>query len=214
MTTHAPIMEQTNVATLSPPKMTFEEFLAWADEDTWAEWVNGEVIIMSPATGRHQDISKFFTLLLEAYLSEHPVARLWYAPFLMRLPMKSSGREPDIIVLLNEHLDRFKETYLDGPADLVIEVISKESQTRDRGDKYAEYEESGVTEYWLIDPLRDHADFYRLGENERYNRIDLDTEGRFHSAVLPGLYVDPTWLWKDRLPNFTQTGELVQQMLA
>ena len=42
-----------------PGKMTYEEFLAWADEDTWAEWVNGEVIILSPASKRHQDLVTF-----------------------------------------------------------------------------------------------------------------------------------------------------------
>jgi hypothetical protein len=34
-------------------KMTYEEFLAWVDESTWAEWVNGEVIILTPAALRH-----------------------------------------------------------------------------------------------------------------------------------------------------------------
>ncbi|KUK26149.1 MAG: hypothetical protein XD60_1711 [Acetothermia bacterium 64_32] len=40
-------------------KMTYEEFLAWCDEDTWAEWVNGEVIVLSPASRRHEDIPAF-----------------------------------------------------------------------------------------------------------------------------------------------------------
>lgn len=37
-------------------KMTYEEFLAWCDEDTWAEWVDGEVVMVSPASLSHQDI--------------------------------------------------------------------------------------------------------------------------------------------------------------
>jgi Uma2 family endonuclease len=45
--------------TAPPGKMTYEEFLAWADEDTWAEWVNGEVIILTPASKRHQDLAFF-----------------------------------------------------------------------------------------------------------------------------------------------------------
>ena len=41
------------------PKMTYEEFLAWADEDTLAEWVDGEVVMTSPASNRHQDLTAF-----------------------------------------------------------------------------------------------------------------------------------------------------------
>ncbi|RMF86648.1 MAG: Uma2 family endonuclease, partial [Nitrospinota bacterium] len=33
-----------------PGKLSYEEFLAWCDEDTWAEWVDGEVILLTPAS--------------------------------------------------------------------------------------------------------------------------------------------------------------------
>ncbi len=212
------------------PRMTWEEFLAWVDEDTHAEWVNGEVILLyppvseeqsregyvmpSPASIKHQRIHGFLVRLLEAYLSERPVGEMLYAPFLMRLPDRPAGREPDLLVLLNEHRDRIQETYIDGPADLVIEITSEESQARDRGEKFAEYEAAGVTEYWLIDPLRELTDFYRLGSDGRYDRIDPDAEGYFHSAVLPGLRVNPVWLWQESLPNLTQTLDMVREMLA
>ena len=209
------------------PRMTWEEFLAWVDEDTHAEWVDGQVILLyppqetapqegrampSPATPRHQRVHKFLVHLLEAYLSERPLGEVLYAPLLMRLPEKPSGREPDVLVLLDEHADRLKDTYLDGPADIVVEIVSEDSQARDRGEKFTEYEAAGVTEYWLIDPLRQHADFYRLGADGRYDRIDLADDGRFHSAVLPGLSLDPAWLWRDPVPGLAEalqwTGEM------
>ncbi|MCS7240925.1 MAG: hypothetical protein NZ651_06755 [Candidatus Bipolaricaulota bacterium] len=40
-------------------RMTLEEFLAWGDEDTWAEWENGEVLVLAPASLRHQILRKF-----------------------------------------------------------------------------------------------------------------------------------------------------------
>ncbi len=42
-----------------PEKLTYAEFLAWADEDTPAEWVDGAVVIASPASKHHQDIVGF-----------------------------------------------------------------------------------------------------------------------------------------------------------
>jgi ABC-type thiamine transport system ATPase subunit len=49
------------LASAEPRKMTYEEFLAWADEDTLAEWVDGEVVMYSPASKRHQSIADFLT---------------------------------------------------------------------------------------------------------------------------------------------------------
>ncbi len=52
-----------------PPqgKMTFEEFLEWCDEDTWAEWVDGEVQVVSPASDKHQDIADFLPMSSAAF---------------------------------------------------------------------------------------------------------------------------------------------------
>ena len=52
--------------------------------------------------------------------------------------------------MASERLDRVHRTYLDGPADLVVEIVSPESAGRDRGEKYYEYEAAGIPEYWLL----------------------------------------------------------------
>jgi Uma2 family endonuclease len=97
-------------------------------------------------------------------------------------------------------MDRLKPTYLDGPADLAVEVVSPESAGRDRGDKYYEYERAGITEYWLIDPQTERAEFYQLDAAERYHLILPDGDGLYHSAILPGLWLRVAWLWQDPPP--------------
>jgi Uma2 family endonuclease len=52
------------------PRMTWDEYWSWADEDTWAEWVNGEVVMMSGFTLQHQNLLLFLLLFLSAYLGE------------------------------------------------------------------------------------------------------------------------------------------------
>jgi Uma2 family endonuclease len=71
---------------------------------------------------------------------------------------------------------------------------------RDRGAKYYEYEQGGVREYWLIDPLREQAEFYHLGENGIYRPAALGEDGLYRSSVLPGFWLDPEWLWRDPPP--------------
>jgi Uma2 family endonuclease len=180
-----------------PGKMTYEEFLAWADEDTWAEWVDGEVIVLTPASTRHQQIASFLDRVLGLYAEQGNLGIVLTAPFQMKL---ERGREPDLIFISREHLDRLRETYLDGPADVVVEVVSADSAVRDRGEKFYEYEAGGVQEYWLIDPEREQADFYRLGPGGRYRTIFAGREGVYRSEAVPGFWLQVEWLWQEPLP--------------
>ncbi len=184
-------------ASMTRHKVTYEEFLAWADEDTLAEWVNGEVMMYSPASIRHQEISFFLGQVVGLYVEQQRLGRVLLPPFQMKLAQ--SGREPDLLFVANGHLDRLKETYLDGPADLVVEIISPESVERDRGEKFYEYAQGGVPEYWLIDPQMEWAGFYHL-EKERYRVAFSGKEGEYHALTLPGFWLRVEWLWQEPLP--------------
>ncbi len=178
--------------------VTYEEFLAWADEDTLAEWVDGEVVMYSPASKRHQDIAGFLESVLRSFVEVRQLGIVLSAPFQMRL--EDSGREPDLLFVAADHLDRLKENYLDGPADLVVEIVSPESVGRDRGDKFYEYARGGVPEYWLIDPEMEWAEFYQL-EKGRYRVAFSGREGRYEALVLPGFWLQVEWLWQEPLPK-------------
>jgi Uma2 family endonuclease len=91
-------------------KMTYEEFLTWADEDTWAEWVNGEVIILTPASKRHQDLA-FLAALLRFFVEARQIGFVVTAPFQVKIGPDLPGREPDIIFIAQEHLNRLRDTY-------------------------------------------------------------------------------------------------------
>jgi Uma2 family endonuclease len=180
--------------------MSFEEFLDWADEDDRVEWVDGEIVSMSPVSERHQDVGLFLVNLLSTYAQKKRLGKVFYESYLMKTGPDLPGREPDLLFVAEAHRDRCKENYLDGPADLVVEIVSPESATRDRREKFAEYEKGGVGEYWLIDPQRKQAEFYRLGEDGLYRRIEPDKEGRYPSSRMSGLWLRPDWLWLDPLP--------------
>jgi Uma2 family endonuclease len=180
--------------------MTYEAFLAWADEDTWAEWVDGEVILLTPASNQHQDLVGFLTALLRHFAEAHRLGVVRSAPFQMKTGADLPGREPDILFIAHDHLDRLQNTYVDGPADVVVEVISPDSRARDRGEKFYEYEQGGVGEYWLIDPLRRQAEWYRLGKDGIFRPLSVGDDGIFRSTVLDGLWLQVEWLWQESLP--------------
>ena len=182
----------------APRKMTYEEFLAWTDEDILAEWVDGEVVMYSPASRQHQLLVGFLEKVLGMFVEQRNLGIVLSAPFQMRL--EDSGREPDLLFVAVDHLDRLKDTYLDGPADLVVEIVSPESAGRDRGDKFYEYARAGVPEYWLLDPEMEWAEFYQL-EKGRYRVAFSGKEGRYEALVLPGFWLRVEWLWQEPLPK-------------
>jgi Uma2 family endonuclease len=186
----------------TPPegKVTYEQFLDWADEDTYAEWVDGEVERMSPASAEHQDLSGFLAAILRLYAEDTGAGRVLTAPFQVKLADVRRGREPDLLFVLTRNLPSLKRSFLDGPADLAVEIVSPESAVRDRETKYAEYEAGGVGEYWIIDADARRADFFVRDAEGRSGRASPGADGRYDSAVLPGFWVDVRWLWQTPLP--------------
>ena len=187
------------LAPTQPARMSYEEFLDWLDEDTLAEWVDGEVIMSSPASLRHQSISRFLAQVMGVYAEQHDLGEIILAPFQMKLA--ESGREPDLLFVAREHLHRLGDTYLTGPADLAVEIVSPESVGRDRGEKFYEYERAGISEYWLLDPQTRRAEFYQLDPAGAYHLTAPDKEGVYRSAVLRGFWLRASWLWQQPLPR-------------
>jgi len=117
------------------------------------------------------------------------LGRILIPPFQMKLSTRPSGREPDLLFISKENLSNLKHNYLDGPADMVVEIVSPESQSRDRGDKFYEYEEAGVEEYWILDQSRKRAEFYHLEGEGTYKLIEPDENGIHHSKIMEGLWL-------------------------
>jgi Uma2 family endonuclease len=175
--------------------MTYEEWLVWSDgESKQSEWVDGEVVVFMPPTILHARVSGFVFLLLSHYVRLRDLGQVLTAPVEMRLSPTVS-HEPDLLVITPQRVD--------GPADLVVEIVSADSVRRDRLEKFAEYALAGVPEYWLLDPRPGHQreDFFRLTDEGIYEPIEPDAGGRVHSRALPGFWLDPAWLRQDPLPD-------------
>jgi len=180
------------------PPVSYDEFLEWAEENVRAEWIDKEVRLVPPASNRHQDLVRFLTSLFSTVVeATDSGAVVRPAPFQMKL---ENGREPDVLVVTEAHRDRVHETHVEGPADLVVEVVSPGSGPRDRGDKFYEYEAAGIPEYWIVDPEREQLEVYRLVD-DRYENAFMGATGRVESHVLEGLWIRAKWFWQRPLPN-------------
>lgn len=77
-----------------PRKLTYEEFLEWADGGMHAEWVDGDVVMASPASDEHQDVGDFLTTLLRIFVRHHALGWVRSAPFQMKTGPTSPAASP------------------------------------------------------------------------------------------------------------------------
>jgi Uma2 family endonuclease len=185
----------------SPPRanrrMSFDEFMT-AYDGRFAEWVGGEVIEFMTASDAHQGILNFLAGLITLYVKLLNMGVVRTAPYAMRATPGGPVREPDLLYLANENASRRTKRFLQGPADLIVEIVSNESVRRDRDDKYHEYAHAGVREYWVIDSRDDRrrADFFRLLPVGRYELFATEDDERVESSVVAGFWLRPAWLWE------------------
>lgn len=201
-------MRMTRIApkTISPEAspigaISYQAFLHRDGENQHVEWVNGEVVAMAAITGDHNLTTNFLTPAFQFFIEARDAGEIRTDPFQMKTGPDLPGRAPDLLFVSKRHLSRLKRLYLDGPADLVVEAISPGSRGVDRGDKFFEYERGGVREYWLIDPERKQAEFYRRGRDGIFKPVAVGSDGIFHSNALKGMWIKVDWLWRRPLPS-------------
>jgi Uma2 family endonuclease len=155
-----------------PEWISYEDFLAAVGEGAHAEWVDGEVYEVTPPSEEHARISTYLSHLLSGYVRRKGLGgRVYHAPFQMKLAR--SGREPDVLYVSRGTVARLQQGWLEGPGDLAIEVLSPESRIRDRREKFIEYQQAGVREYWLVDPAARAVEVFRLGADGVYEAAPL-----------------------------------------
>jgi Uma2 family endonuclease len=180
--------------------------------ESFHEWIEGVVIKMSPVSGKHDDITAYLRLVLDAYFALKPIGKVRSAPFVMRLKKPKSRREPDLQVILQDNPGKLEATYMDGAADICIEVVSPGTESADYGDKFKEYEKGGVREYWIIDPIREECRFHRLSDAKLYKQIIPDND-YYATPLLPQFKFHIPTLWDDELPDVVQIVLVTKSML-
>ena len=145
---------------------------------------------MAPAPDRyHQDVSRNLEYMLLQYLEEHPIGKLYDAPFDVYLD-DYNVFQPDILVVLNEHFSILTEAGAEGTPDFVIEILSPKTARLDRDNKRRVYATSGVRELWIIAPEPRQIEVYFPAENAATPAATYGERDTFESPLFPGLRFD------------------------
>lgn len=173
-------------------EFTWDDFVQLPEDVRRHEVLAGELILSPSCHTRHQEV---LLALLDQFGQQvdHPGhGVLVLGPIDVKLS-HIDILQPDLLVVLPQHRERITETHIDGPPDLIVEIVSRGSARRDRGRKKDRYELHGVPEYWVVDPRANFVDQHIL-DGGRYRHA-----GRFTDAVdlhiLPGVRIDlrPVW---------------------
>ena len=114
-----------------------------------------------------------------------------------------TGGWQDFVVITPDNPGTLDDQRFYGAPDLVVEIISPSSVRQDNFKKFAEYEQCGVKEYWVIDPRRHYqtTHLYQLNEDREFDAVSPDEDGRLYSTVLPDFWLQNEWLWQNELPE-------------
>jgi Uma2 family endonuclease len=168
-----------------PPQgcWTYEDYAKLPNDGRHYHIIAG-VLYVAPAPNiAHQNaVGQFFVRLFQ-FIQARGLGRVIVAP--VDVDLGPGGTvQPDVIVVLNEHLDRITASRIVGAPDLVVEVASPSTATHDRRAKMDAYARAGVPEYWIADPVAETVELFVLGEGE-YRSL-----GVFHGqALLPSTII-------------------------
>jgi len=151
------------------------------------ELSEGRLIITPSPTEQHQMILGKLYILLANHVLTKELGKVVMSPMDTRL-WEGKVRQPDIVFMSNEHLDRTTEKTW-GVPDLVVEILSEGTAKIDKEDKYLEYQKAGVQEYWIVDPFNQSVEVYTL-KNGIYEIFGIRGHGEIaKSKLLDGFKV-------------------------
>ncbi len=188
---------------------TFDDFCTMIREGEKADLINGVIYMASPDNTDANRLYGWLFMVIGFFLEVRDLGEIFGSRVALHLDDRN-GPEPDIAVVLKDRLRVVRRGHILGPCDLAMEVVSPESVERDYVDKRALYQEAKVLEYWIVDEEQESVTLLRLNDKGKYREV-RPRKGELHSAVLPGFWLRPEWLWQNPAPKKT---DVLAELLA
>lgn len=152
------------------------------------EFIEGEVVLHSPARNRHLDVTTRIATLLAAFTNVRELGEVKIEKCLCVFPR--NDYEPDVVFFGREKATGLQRDTMKFPIpDLAVEVLSEITEARDRGVKFQDYEAHGVQEYWIVDADAQVMEQYVLS-GSRYELQMKSSTGILVSTAVSGFRVE------------------------
>src|SRR6187402_933209 len=148
------------MSAVDDPRVTFAELARWPDDGRQYELYDGEVIVVPAPFPRHQQVVTEVQYVLRSY-AESAGDLVLAAPVDIVLS-KHNVVQPDVVFIRHDRrhlIDMMKPIRV--PPDLVVEVLSRKTELRDRSRKAELFARFGIPEYWIVNPVKNTIEVHR-----------------------------------------------------
>jgi len=174
--------------TATKTRFTYQDYLALPETINRVELIGGELVREPSPGASHQKIVGNLYYHLRRFVRRRRLGTVFLGP--LDVVLGAEGEEevfqPDILVVARDRLAIVGKVVRGAP-DLVIEVLSPSTTTRDREVKQRAYAHYGVREYWIVDPESRTIEVLSLREGEFASLGVFGGGDTVASSVLPEL---------------------------
>lgn len=174
---------------------TYADYMQWKFKER-LELFRGKIFKMGAPNTLHQVVAGNLYSGLRDYL-KGKVCRVFIAPFDIRLPAKNRKKDDEITTVVQPDVcvvcdaAKVDTRGVCGAPDLVIEILSPGNSKKELRDKYELYEEAGVKEYWVINPVEENLVVFLRDQEGKFGSPKIYTGGdRLIAAAVPGFGID------------------------
>jgi len=167
---------------------TFADYLTWDDNPRY-ELIDGVPFLMSSPTWQHQAILGNLHGKIWTFLQDKP-CKVFFAPFDVRLAKDTTDDtvvQPDLVIICDKSI--MMKTGCQAAPDMVVEILSPSTSSKDTTLKLGLYQRTGVREYWIIDPESKLVLVYIL-ENGKYFVKPYRENEKVPVHILDGFEID------------------------
>lgn len=145
-------------------RWTWAEFARLPDQGSRRSEVIDDELYVTPApTPWHQQAVTRLIEILGPFVREHDLGEVFPGPIDV-IFAEGDYLEPDLVFVGRDRLELVSDRGIEGPPDLVVEILSPSTASRDRGIKLDRYRLYGVAEYWVVDPDAGTVEAWRFGD--------------------------------------------------
>lgn len=168
-------------------KFTYQDYLHMPGEKRY-EIIDGERHMVPSPNRRHQDILRNLFRILDRFIMNKRLGIIYLAPFDVLLSDEDIV-QPDILFVSRDREEIITDKNIEGPPDLVIEIISDSSREIDRTIKRKLYAKYGVSEYWIVDPDERSIEVLSLRKEGYETIMRVKGDNLLTSPVFAGLEI-------------------------
>ena len=189
MATPTLVKQSTTTAWPDQGQCTYDDWLRLPNDTFRYEIIEGELFV-SPSPGtNHQIAVSSLLAAMHHHARRNNLGLVLTSPISVRLPLRDSIVQPDILFVRRERIAIVKDDAIDGAPDLVVEILSPSNWVYDRSHKQEAYLQAGVREYWIVDYRARTVDVLVLEDEEYVQRGQYGEGSMVASETLTGFSI-------------------------